>query len=300
MKILRTPDERFAGMKDYDFAPHYTTVQDADGTDIRIHHVDEGPRDGPLVLLMHGNPTWAYLYRHMIPGLVGQGFRTIAVDLVGCGRSDKPAEKADYSLARHYDWMSQWLTANDLSDITLFCQDWGGTIGLYLVSLHPDRFARVITSNTGLPLGEGESDFMKMWVGMMREATEFPWPMLPAGMTRAQSEEEFAAYKAPFPSSAYESGIIQFPVLIAVQPDNPGVPLNLAAWERLKAYDRPFLTLFGELDPVAKGADKRMQGHIPGAAGQPHAVIPNANHFIQEDAPDELVRRIGDFIRATR
>jgi len=296
MKILRTPDERFENLPGFPWAPHYMTVRDEDGTDIRIHFVDEGPRDAAPVLLMHGNPSWAYLYRHMIPGLLATGRRVIAVDLVGCGRSDKPAAKSDYSLARHYDWMGKWLTQMDLSDITLFCQDWGGTIGLYLVAQQPDRFARVITANTGLPLGEGESEFMKMWVGMMREATDFPWPMLEAGMQRKLTEAELAAYRAPFPSSDYEAGIIQFPVLIAVQTDNPGAPLNRDAWARLATFDKPFLTLFGDLDPVAKGWDRRAQAHIPGAAGQNHQNIPDANHFIQEDAPEELLSHIIPFL----
>ena len=215
MKVLRTPEDRFANLPDFPWEPHYLTIQDEDGSDIRIHYVDEGPRDAEPIVLIHGNPTWAYLYRHMIPGLLATGHRVIAVDLVGCGRSDKPAAKSDYTLARHYDWMSKWLVGLDLTNVTLFCQDWGGTIGLYLVSLFPERFSRVIASNTGLPLGQGEGEFMKMWVGMMREATEFPWHMLEAGMERKITAEELAAYHAPFPTSEYESGLIQFPLLIA-------------------------------------------------------------------------------------
>jgi len=296
MKILRTPDERFANLPDFPYAPHYTTVRDQDGSEIRIHHIDEGPRDAAPILLMHGNPTWAFLYRKMIPGLLKTGRRVIAVDLVGCGRSDKPAAKADYTLARHYDWMSKWLVAMDLKSITLFCQDWGGTIGIYLVSLHPERFARVVAANTGLPLGEGESDFMKMWVGMMREATEFPWQMLEAGMTTKLPEAEIAAYRAPFPTHEHEAGIIQFPLLIAVQTDNPGAPLNREAWARLASFEKPFLTLFGELDPVARGWEKRAQEYFKGAKGQDHQIIAGAGHFIQEDAAAELVERITPFL----
>lgn len=296
MEILRTQDERFAGLPGFAYAPHYTLVRDAGGTEIRIHHVDEGPREAEPIVLMHGNPTWSYLYRKMIPGLIKTGRRIVAVDLVGCGRSDKPAARADYTLARHYDWMSQWLLANDLKGITLFCQDWGGTIGLYLVSNFPERFDRVIAANTGLPIGEGESEFMKMWVGMMRDATEFPWHMLAAGMATTISQAELAAYRAPFPSFAYEQGLCEFPALIAVQPDNPGVTLNREAWERLGKFEKPFLTIFGDLDPVSKGWDKRAQKHIPGAKGQAHHTIAQANHFIQEDAPDELVERITRFL----
>ena len=296
MEILRTPDTRFENLPDYAFAPSYTVVRDASGVDIRIHHVDVGPKDAQPILLIHGNPTWAYLYRKMIPQLAATGRRVIAVDLVGCGRSDKPSKKSDYTLARHYDWMSKWLEAMDLSNITLFCQDWGGTIGLYLVSKYPDRFDRVIASNTGLPLGEGESEFMKMWVGMMRQATQFPWPVLQQGMTAKLSEAELAAYHAPFPSPEYEAGICEFPVLIAVQTDNPGAPLNREAWARLAEFRKPFLTIFGDLDPVARGCDKRAQGHIPGAKGQAHHSIAHANHFIQEDAPQELVDHIIRFL----
>lgn len=296
MRLLRTPDDRFEDLPDFPYAPRYTTVRDEDGTEIRIHHVDEGPPGAEPILLMHGNPTWSFLYRRMIPGLLKTGRRVIAVDLVGCGRSDKPAAKSDYTLARHYDWMSKWLTAMDLKNITLFCQDWGGTIGLHLVSLHPERFDRVIAANTGLPLGEGESDFMKMWVGMMREATEFPWHMLTAGMTRKLTDAELTAYRAPFPTPEYESGIIQFPMLIAVQVDNPGAPLNREAWARLASFDKPFLTLFGELDPVARGWEKRAQEYFKGARGQDHRIIAGASHFIQEDAGAELVDHITRFL----
>jgi haloalkane dehalogenase len=300
MDILRTPDARFEKLPDYAFAPHYFEVRDDDGTPIRIHYVDEGPRGAKPILLMHGNPTWSYLHRKMIPGLAAAGHRVISVDLVGCGRSDKPSRKSDYTLARHYDWMGKWLTGMDLRDVTLYCQDWGGTIGLAMVARFPDRFARVVASNTGLPTGEGESEFMKMWVGMMRDATTFPLAMLlPQGMTYKIPPEELAAYVAPFPSDDYMAGIIQFPLLIAVQPDNPGVPLNKAAWLTLEKFEKPFLTLFGELDPVAKGADTAMQKRIPGAKGQPHHRFPTANHFIQEDVPNELVEHILRFIAST-
>jgi len=197
---------------------------------------------------------------------------------------------------RHYDWMSKWLTTMDLRDVTLFCQDWGGTIGLYLVATFPERFSRVVASNTGLPLGEGESEFMKMWVGMMREADAFPWDMFAQGMSANLSEDEIAAYRAPFPSAEYEAGILRFPLLIAVQPDNPGAPLNRAAWEKLKKFDKPFLTIFGALDPVSRGWDKRAQADIPGAKEQNHEMIDHANHFIQEDAPEILVEKINAFI----
>lgn len=296
MKVLRTPDGRFANLPGFAFAPHYLTIRDEDGTELRVAYIDEGPREAEPILLMHGNPTWSYLYRKMIPGLLATGRRVIAVDLPGTGRSDKPAERGDYTLARHYDWASKWFTALNLANVTLFCQDWGGTIGLYLVSKYPERFARVVASNTGMPTGDGESDFMKMWVGMMAVATQFPWPMLESGMVTKLSEAEIAAYRAPYPTSDYEYCLITWPSLITVQPNNPGLPLNVAAWERLQKFDKPFLTLFGELDPVGRGWERRAQAFIPGAKGQDHQIIANAHHFIQEDAADELVRRITAFL----
>ncbi|MCC6828934.1 MAG: alpha/beta fold hydrolase [Novosphingobium sp.] len=296
MKVLRTPDDRFGNLPDFPYAPHYLTIHDEDGTALRVAYIDEGPRDAEPILLMHGNPTWSYLYRKMIPGLLATGRRVIAIDLPGTGRSDKPAERSDYTLARHYDWASKWFTALNLSNVTLFCQDWGGTIGLYLVSKFPERFARVVASNTGMPTGEGESDFMKMWVGMMAVATQFPWPMLESGMVTKLSEAEIAAYRAPYPTSDYEYCLITWPSLITVQPDNPGLPLNVAAWERLQKFEKPFLTLFGELDPVGRGWETRAQKFIPGAKGQDHQIIPNAHHFIQEDVADELVQRIAAFM----
>ena len=264
MKVLRTPDERFHGLEGYDFDPHYTEVKDADGTPIRIHHVDEGPKEAAPILLIHGNPTWAYLYRNFIPKLAAAGHRVIAVDLVGCGRSDKPAEKDDYTQSRHIDWLEKWLQALDLSDITLFCQDWGGTLGLHLV------------------------------------ATNFPFEqMLPTGMVHKITESELAAYQAPFPDGSFEAGIIKFPMLIAVQPDNPGVPENRAAWEKLGRFNKPLLTLFGSQDPVTKGGEKRIIEHVPGAVGQAHELFAEASHFLQEDVPEELVDRIFKFIEAT-
>jgi len=296
MKVLRTPDDRFGNLPGFPYAPHYLTIRDEDGTELRVAYIDEGPREAEPILLMHGNPTWSYLYRKMIPGLLATGRRVIAIDLPGTGRSDKPAARSDYTLARHYDWASKWFTALNLSNVTLFCQDWGGTIGLYLVSKYPGRFARVVASNTGMPTGDGESDFMKMWVGMMAVATQFPWPMLESGMVTKLSEAEVAAYRAPYPTSDYEFCLITWPSLITVQPDNPGLPLNVAAWERLQKFDKPFLTLFGELDPVGRGWETRAQAFIPGAKGQDHQIIANAHHFIQEDAADELVRRITAFL----
>ena len=296
MDILRTPDAHFEGLPEWPFAPHYTTITADDGTPIRIAHAEQGPADGEPVVLMHGNPSWSYLHRHMMGPLAATGRRVIAVDLVGHGRSDKPASKDDYTLARHVDWMGQWLQAMDLQRATLYCQDWGGTIGLHLVANFPERFDRVVVSNSGIPLGERSNWFLKLWTTLMGRATRFPWFMFKPGFARPISPAAYRAYRAPYPTPAYEKGLAKFPVLIAVTPDNPGVPQNRAAWAKLKTFDKPFLTLFGGKDMVARGADRRMQRHIPGAAGQAHAVMPTAAHFIQEDEPQWLVEHIVRFL----
>jgi haloalkane dehalogenase len=300
MKILRTPDSQFEGLVDWPFEPHYTTIEADDGTPIRIHHVEMGPPDGEPILLMHGNPSWSYLHRKMIAPLAATGRRVIAVDLVGCGRSDKPAARSDYTLARHYDWMSKWLEAMQLKHITLYCQDWGGTIGLYLVSRYPERFDRVAISNSGLPLGEGANWFLAIWTFAMRFAPFYPWFMMRSSSRYAFSKSAMQAFRAPFPSRAYESALVKFPLLIAVQKNNPGAPLNREAWARLKTFDKPFLTLFGDLDPVARGLDRYMQKRVPGAKGQDHARLPGVGHFVQEEAPEILVERLTRFLKQGR
>ncbi|NBT77608.1 MAG: alpha/beta fold hydrolase [Betaproteobacteria bacterium] len=296
MKILRTPDSHFEGLPGWDFEPHYTTITADDGTPIRIAHAEQGPSDGEPIVLMHGNPTWSYLHRHMLRPLASTGRRVIAVDLVGHGRSDKPASKQDYTLPAHIDWMSKWLLAMDLQNVTLYCQDWGGTIGLHLVVKFPERFDRVAISNSGMPVGGGGNWFLDLWTAVMKRATRFPWFVLKPGFARKISDDVYRAYRAPYPTPEYERGPAKFPVLIAVRPDNPNVPLNKSAWDKLKTFKKPFLTLFGAKDLVARGADKRMQRAIPGAKGQDHAVFPNAKHFIQEDEPELLVEHLIRFL----
>jgi len=251
------------------------------------------------VLLMHGNPSWSYVHRNMIRGLVAAGHRVIALDLMGLGRSDKPTARSDYTLARHVDWVGQWLQAEDLNDITLYCQDWGGLIGLIAMTLDPDRFARVIASNTGLPVGEGVNKFMKQWLEFSQNIDFLPiGDLVAGGTTRPLSDAEKAAYDAPFPDSSYQASALQFPLLIPVQPDNAGVPMARETWVRLAQWQKPFLTVFGSADAVAfkARAHLKFQEVVPGAAGQAHRVIEGANHFIQEDAPDELVDLIDAFI----
>jgi haloalkane dehalogenase len=301
MDVLRTPDERFAELPDWPYEPRYRTVDAADRTELRFHFVDEGPGDAAPILLLHGNPSWSYLHRHMIQGLSDRGHRVVALDLMGMGRSDKPTAREDYSVANHLDWMSQWLAGEDLTDVTLYCQDWGGILGLHLLRLHPDRFARVVASNTGLPAGEGTNEFMDQWLAFSQSTNELPiGSLVDGGTTRPLSDAEKAAYDAPYPDGSYQASPLQFPLLIPMQPDNPGVALSHDTWAFLETWTKPFLTVYGSEDAISykPGAHRKLQRVVPGAADQPHQVIDGANHFIQEDVPDALIEILDQFVRA--
>ena len=297
MDVLRTPDERFEGLPDWPFAPNYLDVTDADGTVLRVHYVDEGPRDGATILLMHGEPSWAYLYRHIIKGLAAKGHRVIAPDLIGFGRSDKPAARTDYTYERHVAWMSQWLAALDLKGIRLFCQDWGGLIGLRLVAAFPERFAGLVIANTGLPAGTGMTDGFKAWLEMSQSIPVMPiGGIVNMGTGRALSDGEVAAYDAPFPDESYKEGARQFPTLVPVTPEHASVAENLAAWKVLEAFDKPVVTAFSDGDPVSKGGDIPIQKRIPGCNGQPHVTL-SGGHFLQEDSPQEIVEILDALVR---
>jgi haloalkane dehalogenase len=292
MQVLRTPDARFAGLPGWDFAPRYATVIDGDGTALRIHYVDEGPRDATPILLMHGEPSWAYLYRNIIPGLVARGYRVIAPDLVGFGRSDKPGNRSDYTFERHVGWMSDWLRALDLNGTVLFCQDWGGLIGLRLVAAFPERFSAVAVANTGLPTGTGMTEGFQNWLTLSQSIPQMPIGMLlNAGSTHQLSDEEIAAYDAPFPDETYKEGARQFPVLVPVTPEHGSVAENIAAWKVLEAFDKPFVTAFSDNDPVTRGGEAVFQARVPGTKGQPHVTLAGG-HFLQEDSPAEIVELI--------
>jgi haloalkane dehalogenase len=293
-QALRTPDERFQNLPGYHFAPHYAEV---DG--LRIHYVDEG--SGPVVLLLHGEPTWSYLYRKMIPVLVDAGLRAVAPDLVGFGRSDKPTPRTEYTYKRHVAWIKGFIDAATLSDITVFGQDWGGLIGLRLVAEHPEMFARVVASNTGLPTGEGMSKAFEDWRTFSQTVDKMPIGAIIAGgcATAKLTPEEVAAYDAPFPDESYKEGARQFPVLVPADPENEAVPDNRKAWESLATFYKPFLCAFSDADPITRGADARMKETIPGAKGQPHVTIEGGGHFIQEDKGPELAKIVADFVDAT-
>ncbi|MGA0599623.1 haloalkane dehalogenase [Caulobacter sp. KR2-114] len=296
MQILRTADDRFHGLPDWPFAPRYLQIADDDGTDLRIACVDEGPRDGRPVLLMHGEPSWSYLYRHVIPRLTAMGHRAIAPDLVGFGRSDKPAARGDYTYERHVAWMSRWLEAMDLQGAVLFCQDWGGLIGLRLVAAFPERFAGVVVANTGLPTGNPVSEAFMGWLNFSQTVPQLPVGMIIAGGTaRSLSDAERAAYDAPFPDESYKEGARQFPALVPITPQHGSVAENQAAWTVLEGWTKPFVTAFSDADPVTKGGEAVFQARVPGTRGQPHVTLPGG-HFLQEDCPAEIAATLDALI----
>ena len=296
MDVVRTPEERFADLPDFPFAPHHTTLGDG----LRMHHVDEGPRDAAPVLMLHGEPSWSYLYRWMIPLFADAGLRAVAPDLVGFGRSDKPTALGDYSYQRHMDWLTEWLEAVDLRDITLVCQDWGSLLGLRLAVENEERFSRIVVANGFLPTAERDPGWpFKAWRAFATYSPVFPVGRIVAtGTKRKLSKAEIAAYDAPFPSRAHKAGARAFPRLVPTSPDDPAVPANREAWRRLGQWDKPFLTLFGAGDPILGRADRPLQEHVPGAQGQPHARV-DGSHFVQEDAGQEIARRTIDWVHAT-
>lgn len=302
MKVLRTPEERFASLPGYGFAPHYVDVDDADGGSLRVHYLDEGPTGAETVLLLHGEPSWSYLYRRMIGPLVAAGLRCVVPDLVGFGRSDKPANRNDYSYARHVSWMREALFDQlGLHGVTLFGQDWGGLIGLRLVAEWPGRFARLVLSNTGLPTGDsGVSPAFEAWKAFSQEVPELPVGRIVAGgCVKAPSEEIVAAYEAPFPDETFKEGARIFPVLVPTRPDDPASEANRRAWTVLEQFDRPVLTAFSDSDPITRGADRVIVERVPGARGQPHRLIEGAGHFVQEDKGEELADVIAEFVSST-
>ena len=302
MEALRTPDERFAGLSGFPFEARYIEIPSGDGGSLRLGYVDEGPRDADPVLLLHGEPSWSYLYRKMIPILVEAGHRAVAPDLIGFGRSDKPARREDYTYQRYVDWMWAWLDSLGLRDITLVGHDWGGLIGLRLAAEHEDRFARIVAANTFLPTGDrppGEA-FLR-WQRYSQETPNFHVGGIIKGACVTElSAEVIAAYDAPFPDDSYKAGARQFPALVPTSADDPAAGPNRKAWEVLRRWEKPFLTAFSDSDPVMRGGDRAFQSMVPGTKGQPHATIEGAGHFLQEDKGEELARVIVDFIAGSK
>ena len=303
MHALRTPDDRFGDLPGYPFEPNYAEVADGDGGTLRLHYLDEGPADAAPILLLHGEPSWSYLYRFMIPPLVAAGQRVIVPDLVGFGRSDKPSQQSDYTYARHVAWMSALVFDHlDLRDVTFFGQDWGGLIGLRLVAAQPDRFARVAVGNTGLPTGDQRpSEAFLRWQQFSQTTPTFDvGSLVDAATVRDLDPAEVAAYDAPFPDDSFKAGARVFPALVVTSPDDPEAGPNQQAWEVLRTYDRPFLCCFSDQDPITAGGDQPFRTLIPGAQGQPHRTIEGGGHFFQEDNGPELAQLLNEFIAGAR
>ena len=301
MQILRTPDERFSDLPDFPWEPRYVEVPSGDGEQLRIAYVEAGPADGPVVLCLHGEPTWSFLYRKVLQVLADAGCRGIAVDLVGFGRSDKPAAVEDYTYARHVEWIRAAVFDElGLSGVTLLGQDWGGLIGLRLVAEHPDRFARVVAANTGLP--DGRHEMPEVW-WMFREAVAKAEHLdigkfVAGGCVKPPMPEVQAAYDAPFPDETFKSGARAFPLLVPTSPDDPGAIANQKAWPILVELELPFLCAFSDSDPITGPMASVLAGAIKGAAGRRHPTIKGAGHFLQEDAGEQLGRVVADFVRS--
>lgn len=300
MEFLRTPDERFANLPGYDFAPHYVEFNG-----LRMHYLDEGPptnnKDAAPVLLLHGEPSWCYLYRKMIPVLTAAGHRVIAPDLIGFGRSDKLPQREQYTYQFHVDFVTAFIKALDLQNITLFGQDWGGLIGLRVAAENEARFARIVVANTGLPTGDQPmtEGFMR-WREYSQTVENFHvGGIIKGGCVTELAPEVIAAYNAPFPDDSYKAAARQFPLLVPITPDDPAAAANRAAWEVLRRWQKPLLTAFSDSDAVTRGGERVFQKLVPGAHGQPHVTITGAGHFLQEDKGEELARVVANFIACT-
>jgi haloalkane dehalogenase len=304
--VLRTPEERFAGL-DEAGTPSYAEVPQPHGGTLRMAYLDVAPPgsdagSSSTVVLLHGEPTWSYLYRTMIPVLTDGGLRVVAPDMIGFGRSDKPVERAEHTYARHIAWMRSLLVDHlGLSGATLVGQDWGGLIGLRLAVENPGLFSRIVASNTGLPTGDVAMP--QIWWAM-REAMETAENLdigraVASGCARGLSDADRAAYDAPFPDERYKAGPREMPGLVPVTPTDPETRANRAAWAALGQWQAPFLVAFSDSDPITGAMGPILARHVPGAAGQPNPVIERAGHFVQQDAGPELAEHVVRFIQST-
>lgn len=298
MEFVRTPDARFARLADYPFESHYL---DIDSNGMRMHYVDEGPVDAHPVLMLHGEPSWSYLYRHMIPVVAAAGHRVIAPDLIGFGKSDKPTSIDDYSYLAHMQWMQRFIDGLDLRNITLVCQDWGSLLGLRLAAENSDRFDAIVIGNGMLPTGDQKTPpAFALWKNFAQYSPWFPISrIIDFGSFKKLGPEERKAYDAPFPSARFKAGARAFPRLVPVTPNNPASDANRAAWKVLEQWHKPFLTTFSNGDPITRGGDRFLQERIPGAKGQPHVTL-TGGHFLQEDSPVPFARAINDLLARMR
>jgi haloalkane dehalogenase len=302
MDLLRTPDHRFDDLAGFPLAPRWVEVTNPDGgAAIRVATYAAGADDAPAVLMLHGEPTWSYLYRHVVDAVVEAGLRAVAVDMVGFGRSDKPAAIADHSYARHVAWTTEVVAALDLRDVVLLGQDWGGLIGLRLVAAEPERYAGVVASNTGLPTGD--TDMPRVWWQFRKAVEKASEPgrvldvgrLVASGCVRGLADADRAAYDAPFPDETFKAGPRAMPLLVPTRSDDPENGANRAAWEALGSYEKPFLVAFADSDPITGAMAPVLRSHVPGAAGREHPTISEAGHFLQEDAGAELGRVVAAF-----
>ena len=300
LEIKRTPESRFLNLVDYDFEPHYIDVEKDDSGRLRMHYIDEGPRDGHTILCLHGQASWSYFYRRMIPILVGQGFRVIVPDFIGFGRSDKLVSDTDYSYQVHIDWLKSFLLEMGMKNVTAFLFDWGGHFGLRIAVDNPEIFNRIVLSNTLFPMGQQErSDEFVKWAKQVVRRPVFPIAqMVNQGVIKPLSAGAIAAYDAPFPDESFKAGPRSFPMILPIAADRPGVAENMAAWQKLARWEKPVLTLFSKKSAETEVPPIAFQTHIPGAKGQPHALLSDASFFIAEDQSEELAQRMIQFISA--
>jgi haloalkane dehalogenase len=300
MDILRTPDQRFENLPGFPFRPNYLEIPGWEGDSLRAHYVDEGPAEAEPVLLLHGEPSWSYLYRKMIPPLVEAGYRAVAPDLIGFGRSDKPANRGDYSYQRLIDWVTAVVEMLDLRQITLFGQDWGGLIGLRVAVEQSERFSRIVVANTGLPIGGEMPDAFFKWQEFTQKVSKMQIGRVINGGTVSQLPREVvAAYDAPFPDESYKAGARVLPALVPTSENDPEAAANRMAWRKLMKWRKPLLTTFSDSDPITQGGDRPFQRLVPGAKDRPHTIIANAGHFLQEDKGEEIAERIIDFMTSS-
>jgi haloalkane dehalogenase len=300
MQTLRTPDDRFDDLPEFPYAPRYCDIPGADGGVLRVAWIQDGPESADPVLMLHGEPSWSYLYRKMIPGLVAAGHRVVCPDLVGFGRSDKPTRREDHSYARHVEWMRALaFDVLDLHNVTLVGQDWGGLIGLRLAAEHPERFSRLVVANTGLP--DGEQPLPEIWWRFREVITTAPklniGMFVQGGCRRQMSDEVRAGYDAPFPDDEYCAAPRAMPGLVPTSPDDPAAAANKAAWAKLSVSPTPMLVAFSDSDPITGPMGEIFQHSMRGAQGIDHPVIRGAGHFLQEDAGEDLANHIVEFLR---
>ena len=296
IEFLRTPDARFDAVEGFDYAPRYTEV---DG--LRMAYLDEGTgSSGHTLLLPHGEPTWGYLYRFMLPPFIAAGHRVIVPDLIGFGRSDKPVDRSIYTYDAHVGWMKAFLDSLTLENVTVFSQDWGGLITLRIAGEEPERFARIAAGNTALPVGESLGQGFDAWLKFSQNAPSLDCGRLLENSMRHRklSDAEMDAYRAPFPDENYMAGARQFPTLVPITEDHGSVAENRAAWARLERFEKPFLTLWGHGDPVLGHLGQEFIDRIPGAKGQPHQTFPDGGHFIQDDYGVEIAAAINTWLQS--